>query len=82
MYFNFYSPSVPDTLIVRVTCSEADLEKASFKIITNVSALLRHRCHCRWLYSDYFIEMFCLFQINPLSHFRRSLKTVCDEFKE
>ena len=42
MYFNFYSPPVPDTLIVRVTCSEADLEKASFKIITNVSALLRH----------------------------------------
>ena len=33
----FFSLHKPDTLIVNVTCSEADIEKASFKIVTRVS---------------------------------------------
>ena len=33
----FCSLLKPDTLIVTVTCSEADIEKASFKIVTRVS---------------------------------------------
>ena len=42
----FCSLHKPDTLTVHVTCSEADIEKASFKIVTRVSNT--SSCEVEW----------------------------------
>lgn len=66
------APTIPDTLMVRVTCSEADIERASFKIITKTN-LSNYECSyydvhrsesdCLWLRDN--LQMLCMECVVP-----------------